>query len=129
MHPLAVMAFRLGAVLAASGVGLGAFGAHGLAARLGQLGTAATFETAARYHMYHALALVALAALPIWEGNGRAVYMLAAFGFGVLIFSGTLYTLALTGIKWLGAITPIGGVFLIAGWVLAALSVLPVLKK
>lgn len=102
-----------GALLAALGVGLGAFGAHGLR---GTLSTAdlATFETGVRYQMYAALALLALGA------SGRrgtwALLLLA----GAVIFSGSLYLLVLTGPRWLGAITPIGGVLMIAGLLAAA---------
>ncbi|GAB3623057.1 DUF423 domain-containing protein [Mariniluteicoccus endophyticus] len=105
----------LGSMLAALGVALGAFGAHGLQAmvtpeRLG------TFETGVRYHIYVALALIALGAA---GAAGRAAWLLVA---GLTIFSGSLYLLVLTGIGWLGAITPIGGVLIIVGFCLAALD-------
>ena len=113
--------FRLGALSALLGVGAGAFGAHALRARL----TAehlAVFETAARYQMYHALGLLAVAwavtrwpgALPVWAGW--------LFVVGTVLFCGSLYTLALTGIRWWGAVTPLGGVAFLAGWLCLVLA-------
>jgi uncharacterized membrane protein YgdD (TMEM256/DUF423 family) len=97
---------------------LGAFGAHGLKDRLDLLGTSATYQTAVQYHMYHALALMAVG---LFAGPFRASMSLTAAGlsflFGVIIFSGSLYVLALTGNRQLGAITPIGGVLMLVGWV------------
>ncbi|AIZ46659.1 hypothetical protein QR90_12405 [Deinococcus radiopugnans] len=108
-------AFPTGAILAALGVALGAFAAHALKARLTpELLT--NFETGVRYQMYTALAVLVLGTRP---EQRRAPALLLA---GAVIFSGTLYILALTGVKWLGAVTPIGGVLLIAGFVLAALD-------
>lgn len=108
-------AFQTGAILAALGVALGAFAAHALKARLTpELLT--NFETGVRYQMYTALAVLVLGTRP---EQRRAPALLLA---GAVIFSGTLYILALTGVKWLGAVTPIGGVLLIAGFVLAALD-------
>jgi uncharacterized membrane protein YgdD (TMEM256/DUF423 family) len=103
-------------------VGLGAFGAHGLKDRLEALHTAATYQTAVQYHFYHALALLAVALLAL-QGRPSGALAVAGWAFtaGVLVFSGTLYGLALSGIKWLGAITPIGGLAFIVGW--AALAV------
>ena len=106
-------------------VGLGAFGAHGLEPILIQNGRLDTFETAVSYHFYHTLGLLGLGILamikPEWKGLS-----LAAWGMflGILIFSGSLYFLSLTGITWLGAITPIGGVGFILGWLALAYAVL-----
>lgn len=106
-------------------VGLGAFGAHGLEPILIQNGRLDTFETAVSYHFYHTLGLLGLGILamikPEWKGLS-----LAAWGMflGILIFSGSLYILSLTGITWLGAITPIGGVGFILGWLALAYAVL-----
>jgi len=113
---------RVGAVVGFLGVALGAFGAHGLKARLDALGTSATFQTAVQYHMYHALALLAVGALagPTRWGAGSVAGW--SFLLGVVVFSGSLYTLSLTGVRWLGAITPIGGVLFLAGWVTLAVS-------
>lgn len=108
-------AFQTGAVLAALGVALGAFAAHALKARLSPE-LLVNFETGVRYQMYAALALLALGTRP---EQRRAPALLLG---GAVIFSGTLYVLALTGLKWLGAVTPIGGALLIAGFVLAALD-------
>lgn len=105
----------LGAVLGAVGVALGAFGAHGLRTRLSPE-MLAVFETGVRYHLIHALALVVMGlAAARWPaaGIGAAGWLTAC---GVVVFSGSLYVLALTGVRWLGAITPIGGVAMIAGW-------------
>jgi uncharacterized membrane protein YgdD (TMEM256/DUF423 family) len=112
-------ALLLGAVLGATGVLAGAFGAHGLRSRLAAADLA-VFETAVRYQMYHAAVLVAVA---LWLEQGvRAPLEWAArlFGLGVLIFSGSLYALVLSGERRLGAITPLGGVALIAGWLFLA---------
>lgn len=104
-----------GSLLAAVGVGLGAFGAHGLKSIVtpDQL---AVFETAVRYQMFAALAMIALGAV---GGQRRAPWLILA---GALVFSLSLYALVLTGIGWLGAITPIGGVLMIAGFVWAAVD-------
>jgi uncharacterized membrane protein YgdD (TMEM256/DUF423 family) len=107
---------RLGAILSGLAVAGGAFAAHGLEDRLDSRGLA-LFETAARYQMYHALALLAVGLL---AGAGRAHGALGvagwSFALGIALFSGSLYALAVTGIKWLGAITPIGGVLFLVGW-------------
>lgn len=107
--------FAAGAAFCGLGVILGAFGAHGLRARVSP-DMLAVFETGVRYHLIHALALLAVAgAATRWPGP----YVAAAgwlFVAGIVIFSGSLYLLTLTGVRWLGAITPIGGLCLIAGW-------------
>ena len=112
-----------GALAGLIGVAFGAFGAHGLRGRL-SAEMLAVFETGVRYQMYHALALMAIAALSD-RLNGR---LIAAAGWlfvtGIVIFSGSLYLLAVTGITVLGAITPIGGVALLAGWACLVLATL-----
>jgi uncharacterized membrane protein YgdD (TMEM256/DUF423 family) len=111
--------FVLGAVLAGLAVAAGAFGAHGLRDRLAP-DMLAVFETGARYQMYHALALVACAwAVGRWPG-GFAAAAGWCFVVGVLLFSGSLYVLSTTGVRWLGAITPFGGVAFLVGWGLLA---------
>ena len=107
--------FALGAALAGIAVAAGAFGAHGLRARL-EPDMLAVFETAVRYQMYHALALLAVAwAITRWPaGNAQLAGWL--FVAGIVVFSGSLYVLALSGTRWLGAITPVGGVCFLAGW-------------
>jgi uncharacterized membrane protein YgdD (TMEM256/DUF423 family) len=104
----------IAAVNGALAVAAGAFGAHGLKTLLSpdMLGV---FETGARYQMYHALAM-GLAA------QAGARWSPALFQGGIVLFSGSLYALALSGITWLGAITPVGGVLFLAGWICLALS-------
>ena len=106
-------------------VGLGAFGAHGLESLLIQNGRLDTFETAVSYHFYHTLGLLGLGILAMIKSEWKGL-SLAAWGMflGILIFSGSLYILSLTGITWLGAITPIGGVGFILGWLALAYAVL-----
>lgn len=116
--------FRIGAMLGFLAVGAGAFGAHGLDGRLKQLGTEATFQTAAEYHLTHALALAAVGlAVGAWGPSRASTVAGWSFVLGTLLFSGSLYVLALTGVRWLGAITPFGGLALLAGWI--ALAALP----
>ena len=103
-------------IAAASGfitVALGAFGAHGLKGILDKYETGPTWETAVLYQMFHSLALLALALRP--TVNTGAVI---SFVIGICIFSGSLYVLSLTNIRWLGAITPVGGAALLIGWIL-----------
>ncbi len=105
-----------GAAMAGLSVAIGAFGAHALRARI-EPARMATFETAVQYHLLHALALLAAATL---MGRVQSQSLLLASGWffaaGIFFFSGSLYALAITGITWLGAITPLGGVAFIAGW-------------
>jgi uncharacterized membrane protein YgdD (TMEM256/DUF423 family) len=111
--------FTVGSILAGMGVALGAFGAHALKVRLSP-DLLETFETGVRYQMYHALGLLALAwAIDRWPER-RLVPAAILLTVGTVVFSGSLYVLVLTGARWLGAITPIGGVALIAGWGLVA---------
>jgi uncharacterized membrane protein YgdD (TMEM256/DUF423 family) len=115
--------FVLGAALAALAVAFGAFGAHGLANVL-EPDRLDTYEVAVRYQMYHALALLAVAwAFSRWPS--QAGWLSAAgwlFVAGVVLFSGSLYILSLSGLRWLGAVTPLGGVAFIAGWVCLGLA-------
>lgn len=116
--------FGVGALSALISVAAGAFGAHALRARLTP-DYLAVFETAARYQMYHALALLAVAwAVTRWPG-GLAVWSGWLFVAGTVLFSGSLYALALTGIRGLGAITPLGGGAFLAGWICLALTIRP----
>lgn len=114
----------LGALSAGIAVAAGAFGAHALRARL-EPRLLEVFETGARYQMYHALALVAVAwvisRLPAGAA-GPAHWSGWLFVAGTLVFSGSLYAMALTGVRALGAITPIGGVCFIAGWLALAVA-------
>lgn len=110
------MYLRAAAVLAGLAVALGAFGAHGLKSRLTP-DLLDVFEVGVRYHMYHALALLAVAAAApaLWTSRWMP-WAAGAWIAGIVIFSGSLYALALTGVRQLGMITPIGGVAFILGW-------------
>ncbi len=112
-----------GALSAALAVGAGAFGAHALGdtvspARL------ATFETAVRYEMVHALALLLVGVLVERWSDARLRWAGWLFLAGTVLFSGSLYLLVLTDTPWLGAVTPLGGVAFIAGWLLLAWAAL-----
>ena len=109
----------LGALFAATAVAAGAFGAHALKAIL-DTPMLAVYETAARYQMYHALGLFVVA----WLGRERESPLAIKAGWlfcaGILLFSGSLYLVALAGIKWMGALTPLGGLSFISGWICVA---------
>lgn len=108
-------ALLAGSLLAALGVGLGAFGAHGLRHLL-DTGALAWWQTAVQYQMWHALGLLALGAARL-PRSGLPAALLAA---GTVIFAGSLYAMALTGLRALGMVTPVGGTLMIAGWLLLA---------
>ncbi|QDA61356.1 DUF423 domain-containing protein [Hymenobacter jejuensis] len=109
---------QLAALLGALGVGIGAFGAHGLRPMLEASGRFDTFETAVRYQFYHTLALLAIGILLQVRPELRALGTTAWLWLGgVIIFSGSLYTLCFTGITKMGAVAPVGGLLLIAGWI------------
>ena len=110
------MLWIAGAAMAGLSVAIGAFGAHALRARL-EPHRLATFETAVQYHMLHAVALLAVAAL-MGRVQSQQLLLLSGglFTAGIFLFSGSLYALAITGITWLGAITPLGGIAFIGGW-------------
>jgi uncharacterized membrane protein YgdD (TMEM256/DUF423 family) len=111
----------VGAVAAFLAVAFGAFGAHGLRGRLSPE-MLMVFETAVRYHMYHALALV-LVSLVMGRMNGWLIHTAGwCFVAGIVLFSGSLYTLALSGVTILGAITPLGGLAFLAGWACLAFA-------
>ncbi|HLB47300.1 MAG TPA: DUF423 domain-containing protein [Anaerolineales bacterium] len=114
--------FVLGSISGGLAVALGAFGAHGLRGRL-SADLLSTFETGVRYHIYHALALIAVAyAINRWTSTGLPAVAGWLFLIGTVLFSGSLYLLAFTGQRWLGAVTPLGGVAFIAGWVCLVLA-------
>ena len=110
MNRLALL--RIAGAFCFVAVALGAFGAHALKATLQENGMLDAWNKAVLYHLVHAVALVALA---LHGGGNRAVYLLLAAG--ILLFSGSLYTMALTNVRWLGAITPLGGLCFLAGWI------------
>ena len=109
------MWWRVAGIAGAVGVALGAFGAHGLENTVDDPHLVEVWRTGSRYHLIHALALGLVAAHP-----GRPSLAGWLFLIGIIIFSGTLYGLALTGLSWLGAITPIGGLCFVAGWLALA---------
>jgi uncharacterized membrane protein YgdD (TMEM256/DUF423 family) len=113
---------RVGAVCGALSVIIGAFGAHGLKEHMSAR-SLEVYETGAKYQMYHALALLAVGLLAL-QGRSGTMLNLAGWSFvvGILLFSGSLYALALTGITKLGAITPFGGIGLIIGWFALAIA-------
>lgn len=104
-------------------VAIGAFGAHGLGATLSANNRLDTFETAVKYQFYHTLALFLLGILMINIQSNYLNYAAISFILGMVIFSGSLYTLSLTNMTWLGAITPIGGLGFILGWIFLILGV------
>jgi uncharacterized membrane protein YgdD (TMEM256/DUF423 family) len=111
----------IGALLLALGVGLGAFGAHGLKGRLDEYALS-VYEKAVFYHLVHALGILVVAALGragviASSGQARVEWLLLT---GIVLFSGSLYALALSGVRVLGAITPLGGLAFLAGWLLLA---------
>ena len=109
MNRLALL--RIAAGFCFLAVALGAFGAHALKGTLEASGLMDAWNKAVLYHLVHAVALLALALNG--AGNRASYYLLAA---GILLFSGSLYTMALTNVRWLGAITPVGGLCFLAGW-------------
>ena len=119
-------AFRLpllaAGFLGLTGVALGAMGAHALKATLMERGMALAWETGARYHIFHAVALLGVAAwmraAPASSGTSLLLWVTRLWCAGVLLFSGSLYWLAIGGPRWLGPITPLGGIALMLGWLL-----------
>jgi len=113
----------LGAVICLLGVLIGAFGAHALSDLLSANQREDVFDLANRYQFYHGLAMLALAAVFSHQPQQFSLkWLTILFTTGTLVFSGSLYLLALTGISWLGALTPIGGVLLVVAWLLSVLK-------
>ena len=108
---------RIAAALCFLAVALGAFGAHALKAKLETNGLLDVWNKAVLYHFLHAIALLGLA---LYGAGNRTVYLLLVAG--IALFSGSLYTMALTNIRWLGAITPLGGLCFLAGWAWLAIA-------
>ena len=113
----------LGGLLGALGVAFGAFGAHALKTKLSPEDLQ-IIETAVRYQTYHGLALIGLGGWADRHPAARWALVARLFGVGVALFSGSLYLLVTTGARWMGAITPLGGVALIAGWMVWAVGAL-----
>ena len=113
----------VGAVAAFIGVGFGAFGAHGLRGRLTPE-MLAVFETGVRYQMYHAFAIFATGLLMARMGGWLVSTAGWLFTIGIVLFSGSLYALALSGVRVLGAVTPLGGLCFLAGWLALAYAAL-----
>jgi uncharacterized membrane protein YgdD (TMEM256/DUF423 family) len=112
-----------GLLLAMFGVMIGAFGAHALREMLIETGRQSVFETAVRYQMYHAFALIICGMLSKQFTTLRLSLASTCFVIGALLFCGSLYVLCLTGVSGFGAVTPVGGLFFLAGWVLAIIQV------
>ena len=112
----------VGACLAALSVLIGAFGAHGLKSKI-SIHDLATFEIGVRYQMYHSLALILIGFIGYHFPHNAIIHSAYFMLAGIMIFSGSLYLLALLNIKWLGAITPIGGMCFIIGWLLLAFNI------
>ena len=117
----AIAAARIAAGLGFAGVALGAFGAHALTATLNAHGTVSIWQTAVLYHLVHTPVLWMLARETPFRRGPWTCFLL-----GVLVFSGSLYTLAATNLRWLGAVTPLGGVAFLMGWGWLALRAIPV---
>lgn len=114
--------FIVGAFFAFAGVAAGAFGAHSLKSRINPE-MLLVFEVGVRYQMYHAFALIAAAWVQARWPSALATSGAWFFVAGILLFSGSLYLMSLSGLRWLGAITPLGGVAFLVGWVCLALAV------
>jgi len=139
MTPVAHRIIAVGAISAGLAVAVGAFGAHALEGRVG-VDMLANYETGARYHFYHSLGIIAVGLLALFRsahvgtgdggGNGhdtamtRLRWSAALMLTGIVLFSGSLYTMALTDMRWLGAVTPVGGVAFLAAWALLAWAAL-----
>ncbi len=114
----------IGAINAALAVMLGAFGAHGLKRKLGT-DMLEIFETGVQYHFYHALGLLAVGLVAYhYPETGYLKWSGWLMLAGIVIFSGSLYVLSISGVRWLGAITPIGGISFIAAWVLLLVAII-----
>jgi len=121
MHKLFLFS---GTLLGALSVMIGAFGAHALKNHLTAIGRLDVFETAVKYQFYHAFALLMTGLLLLRVQHKFIEYAGFSFISGVVIFSGSLYILCITNLKWWGAITPIGGVLMIVGWLLLSIAIL-----
>ncbi len=109
-----------------TGIVCGTLGAHYMKALLTERGMAVSWETGARYHLLHALALLGIAAwlraTPTGAGGALGLWAARCWALGTVLFSGSLYWLALGGPRWLGPVTPLGGIILMVGWLLVAIA-------
>ncbi len=123
MNPTAKLFLSLGSISGALAVMIGAFGAHGLKEKL-SAEMLTIYKTGVEYHFYHTLALLVVGLLALKFQSGLLAAGGWSFAAGIVIFSGSLYALSISGVRVLGAITPIGGLCFIAGWVLLLLAIL-----
>ncbi|MEO6778989.1 MAG: DUF423 domain-containing protein [Gemmatimonadaceae bacterium] len=124
MQPVARLLIALGSINALLAVLLGAFGAHALRARISPA-MLEVYHTASQYHFYHALGMLLVGVLAMQFQNVGALRLSGLLMLvGIVLFSGSLYVLAVTGVTWLGAITPLGGLAFIAAWIVLAAAVL-----
>ena len=113
----------LGSLNAFLSVALGAFGAHGLKSRLSEE-MLQTYQTGVNYHMFHAFGLLIVGVVAQWLANSTLLNWAGwSMTLGILLFSGSLYLMSITGVRWLGAITPFGGIGFLAGWLLLAVAI------
>ena len=114
----------IGAIMGALAVAIGAFGAHGLEGRVSER-MMENYQTGVQYHMFHSLGIIVVGlTAAVIGGSALLGWAGSLMFFGMIVFSGSLYTMALTGMTWLGAITPIGGVAFILGWILLMIAAL-----
>ncbi len=122
MNPTAKLFLSIGSISGALAVIIGAFGAHGLKDKLCEQ-MLTVYKTGVEYHFYHTFTLLGIGLLALHYESKLLTASGGSIAIGILLFSGSLYALSTSGIKVLGAITPIGGLFFIVGWVLLALAV------
>jgi len=116
--------FSIASISGMLAVGLGAFGAHALKSKLEASNLLSTYQTAVQYHFYHTLLLLALGLVMYKIESPMLSYAAYTTVAGIFLFSGSLYTMCLTNVRWLGVITPIGGLLFILGWLFLLLAVL-----
>jgi uncharacterized membrane protein YgdD (TMEM256/DUF423 family) len=114
--------FMTASILLSLAVALGAFGAHSLKAHL-SAEMLQTYKTGVEYHFYHALGLLLIGVLSISYPSSLLNWSAILMAIGIVLFSGSLYVLAISGIKWIGAVTPLGGLSFIAGWIFLLVAV------
>ena len=113
----------LGSINAAAAVTMGAFGAHSLKAEISE-GMLSVFQTGVQYHFYHSLGLLIIGLMTLYFQSGKYLYAAGwIMFFGIILFSGSLYILSTTNMRWLGMITPFGGMAYLISWILIAVAV------